>query len=131
MRQAAAGVKRVSLELGGKSANLIFADADLDVCIPSSLWSVYDNAGQDCCARSRILVERSIYREVVDRFVAATEAIEVGDPAVEKTEMGPLISASHRERVECYLEIGRSEGAYGRRPAASGSIRPGTSSPRR
>ena len=57
MRQAATGVKRVSLELGGKSANLIFADADLDVCIPSSLWSVYDNAGQDCCARSRILVE--------------------------------------------------------------------------
>ncbi len=80
MRQAAAGVKRVSLELGGKSANLIFADADLDVCVPSSLWSVYDNAGQDCCARSRVLVERSIYREVVDRFIAAAEAIEVGDP---------------------------------------------------
>ena len=110
MRQAAAGVKRVSLELGGKSANLIFADADLDACIPSSLWSVFDNAGQDCCSRSRILVERSIFREVVDRFIAATEAIDVGDPALEQTEMGPLISASHRERVESYLEIGRSEG---------------------
>ena len=111
MKKAADGVKRVSLELGGKSANLIFADADLDACIASSLWSVYDNAGQDCCARSRILVERPVFREVVDRFVAATEAIEVGDPAVEETEMGPLISSPHRERVESYLEIGRSEGA--------------------
>jgi acyl-CoA reductase-like NAD-dependent aldehyde dehydrogenase len=111
MRQAATGVKRVSLELGGKSANLIFADADLDVCVPSSLWSAYDNSGQDCCARSRVLVERSIYHEVVDRFVAAAEAIEVGDPSEEKTEMGPLISASHLEKVEGYLTIGRSEGA--------------------
>ena len=111
MRQAAIGVKRVSLELGGKSANLIFADADLDACISSSLWSVYDNAGQDCCARSRIIVERSIFHDVVDRFVAATEAIKLGDPAMEETEMGPLISSSHREKVESYLEIGRSEGA--------------------
>ena len=111
MSLAAPAVKRVSLELGGKSANLIFADADLDVCIPSSLWSVYDNAGQDCCARSRILVERPVFAEVVDRFVAATEEITVGDPAVERTEMGPLITASHREKVEAYLEIGRAEGA--------------------
>ena len=111
MRQAATGVKRVSLELGGKSANLIFADADLDACVPSSLWSAYDNSGQDCCARSRVIVERSIYREVSERFIAAAEAIEVGDPTEEKTEMGPLISASHREMVEGYLTIGRSEGA--------------------
>ena len=111
MRQAATGVKRVSLELGGKSANLIFADADLDVCIPSSLWSAYDNSGQDCCARSRVLVERSIYSEIVERFVAAAEAIQVGNPAAEETEMGPLISASHRAKVEGYLTIGRSEGA--------------------
>jgi betaine-aldehyde dehydrogenase len=111
MRQAATGVKRVSLELGGKSANLIFADADLDLCVPSSLWSAYDNSGQDCCARSRVLVERSIYQEVVERFVAAAEAIEVGDPSEEKTEMGPLISTSHLEKVEGYLTIGRSEGA--------------------
>jgi betaine-aldehyde dehydrogenase len=110
MRQAASEVKRVSLELGGKSANVIFADADLDACISSSLWSVYDNAGQDCCARSRILVERRIFDEVVERFVAATEAINVGDPTMEQTEMGPLISSSHRERVESYLEVGRSEG---------------------
>jgi betaine-aldehyde dehydrogenase len=111
MQQAATGIKRVSLELGGKSANVVFADADLDECIPSSLWSVYDNAGQDCCARSRLIVERSIYEEVVERFVAAAEAIRIGDPSQESTEMGPLISASHRERVEDYLGIGRDEGA--------------------
>ncbi|MEX0946012.1 MAG: aldehyde dehydrogenase family protein, partial [Acidimicrobiia bacterium] len=110
MRQAAAGVKRVSLELGGKSANVIFADADLDACVPSSLWSAYDNAGQDCCARSRIIVERSVYSEVVDRFVEATSRIEVGDPRSESTEMGPLISATHRDKVESYLEIGAGEG---------------------
>lgn len=111
MSQAAAGIKRVSLELGGKSANVIFADADLDACIPSSLWSVYDNAGQDCCARSRLIVERSIYPEVLDRFVTATEAIKVGDPRSESTQMGPLISAAHRDRVENYLQIGNEEGA--------------------
>jgi len=111
MQLAAAGVKRVSLELGGKSANVIFADADLDACIASSLWSVYDNAGQDCCARSRLIVERSIFGEVVDRFVAATEQIRLGDPTGEDTEMGPLITAAHRDQVESYLQIGRHEGA--------------------
>jgi acyl-CoA reductase-like NAD-dependent aldehyde dehydrogenase len=111
MQQAAAGIKRVSLELGGKSANVVFADADLDACIPSSLWSVYDNAGQDCCARSRLLVERSIYHEVVERFATAAAAIKVGDPGLESTEMGPLITAAHRSRVEGYLEAGRDEGA--------------------
>jgi betaine-aldehyde dehydrogenase len=111
MALAAEGVKRVSLELGGKSANLIFADADLDQAIPSSLWSVYDNAGQDCCARSRLLVERPIYIEVVERFAALAGQIRVGDPGEEATEMGPLISAYHRERVESYLELGEREGA--------------------
>ncbi len=111
MELAAPTIKRISLELGGKSANVIFADADLDVCLPSSLWSVYDNAGQDCCARSRLIVERSIYDEVLERFVAAAEAIRLGDPAHEETEMGPLITAAHRERVAGYLDIGRDEGA--------------------
>jgi betaine-aldehyde dehydrogenase len=111
MQQAAVGIKRVSLELGGKSANVIFADADLDACIASSLWSVYDNAGQDCCARSRLIVQRSIYGEVLERFVAAAEAIKVGDPSLESTEMGPLITTAHREKVEGYLDIGRAEGA--------------------
>jgi betaine-aldehyde dehydrogenase len=126
MKQAAEGIKRVSLELGGKSANVIFGDADLDACIPSSLWSVYDNAGQDCCARSRLIVERSIYPAVVERFVAATEAIRVGDPSSESTEMGPLITSAHRERVEGFLEVGREEGARkvtgGERPDAAGNF---------
>jgi acyl-CoA reductase-like NAD-dependent aldehyde dehydrogenase len=111
MRQAADGIKRVSLELGGKSANVIFADADLNACIASSLWSSYDNAGQDCCARSRIIVERSVYPDVVERFAAAASRITVGDPQLESTEMGPLISAGHRNRVESYLEVGAGEGA--------------------
>ena len=109
MTVAAQGIKRVSLELGGKSANVIFADADLDACIPSSLWSVFDNAGQDCCARSRLLVEESIHDEVVERFVAATEAVRLGDPADEATEMGPLITAQHRDKVE-WLSRSRTGG---------------------
>ena len=78
MQAAAAGIKRVSLELGGKSANLIFADADLDACLEPSFWSVYDNAGQDCCSRSRLLVERSVHDEVVDRFVERARNVRLG-----------------------------------------------------
>jgi betaine-aldehyde dehydrogenase len=126
MRLAATGVKRVSLELGGKSANVIFADADLDVCLPSSLWAVYDNAGQDCCARSRIIVERAVYPEVVERFVSGAESIRVGDPSQADTEMGPLITASHREKVESYLEASRTEGGTvatgGRRLPSEGNF---------
>lgn len=108
---AAPSIKKVSLELGGKSANVIFADADLEVCVPSSLWSVYDNAGQDCCARSRLLVERSVFDDVVARFVTAAEAVRIGDPALEETEMGPLISSGHRQRVAGYVGVGKDEGA--------------------
>jgi betaine-aldehyde dehydrogenase len=126
MTLAALDVKRVSLELGGKSANVVFADADLDVCIPSSLWSVYDNAGQDCCARTRMIVERSVFDEVVERFVEAARHIRVGDPMAETTEMGPLISGPHRDRVESYLEIGAAEGARlvtgGKRLDSAGSF---------
>jgi len=111
MKQAADGVKRVSLELGGKSANIVFADANLDVCIESSLFSVYDNAGQDCCSRSRFLVERPIFDEYVERFVRRTESMKVGNPADESTEMGPLISPQQRESVVNYLRIGDAEGA--------------------
>ena len=111
MASAAAGIKRVSLELGGKSASLVFADADLEACVASSLWAVYDNAGQDCCARSRVLVERPLFERFVARFVERTQAIRVGDPADETTEMGPLISAEHRERVSRYLESAEAEGA--------------------
>jgi betaine-aldehyde dehydrogenase len=122
MKQAADGIKRVSLELGGKSANIVFADANLDVCVESSIFAVYDNAGQDCCSRSRILVERPIYDEFVERFTARTKSLKVGDPADESTEMGPLITPQHRESVMNYISIGDSEGAVrlcgGEKPTA-------------
>ncbi|MEA2557843.1 MAG: hypothetical protein QOG88_1381 [Actinomycetota bacterium] len=111
MQTAATNITRVSLELGGKSANVVFADADLDVCVPKSLWSVFDNAGQDCCARSRMLVQRPVYDAFVERLGAATAAIKVGDPLKEETEMGPLISAAQRLTSQDYLEIGLAEGA--------------------
>jgi acyl-CoA reductase-like NAD-dependent aldehyde dehydrogenase len=111
MQAAAEHITRVSLELGGKSANVIFADADLDVCVPKSLWSVFDNAGQDCCARSRMLVQRSIYDEFVGRFADATDAIVVGQPLDETTEMGPLISQTQRQTSLDYLALGQEEGA--------------------
>jgi betaine-aldehyde dehydrogenase len=111
MKQAADGIKRVSLELGGKSANIVFADARIDQCVESSLWAVYDNAGQDCCSRSRILVERPIYDEFVEKFVNRAKTMKVGMPTDESTEMGPLITSSHRESVVNYIHIGDEEGA--------------------
>jgi acyl-CoA reductase-like NAD-dependent aldehyde dehydrogenase len=111
MQAAAANITRVSLELGGKSANVVFDDADLDVCVGSSLWSVFDNAGQDCCARSRAFVQRTIYDEFVSRFAERTDAITVGDPLDEATEMGPLISEGQRQTSLDYLKIGVGEGA--------------------
>ena len=111
LRFAAPDIKRVSLELGGKSANLVFADADLDACVEKSLLSVFGNAGQDCCARSRLLVEEAIHDELVARFAKATRALRVGDPLDPETQVGSLISRAHRERVQGYLEIGRREGA--------------------
>ncbi|HYF10987.1 MAG TPA: aldehyde dehydrogenase family protein [Actinomycetota bacterium] len=111
MQAAAEHIARVSLELGGKSANVVFADADLDVCVEKSVWSVFDNAGQDCCARSRTLVQRSIYDAFLERFADRTAAIEVGDPLAGSTEMGPLISDGQRATSLEYLEIGVREGA--------------------
>src|SRR6266511_2637409 len=102
--QAAAGtIKRVMLELGGKSANVVFADADLERAASSAPYAVFDNAGQDCCARSRILVERSAYDHFLDLLVEATRRVRVGDPADEQTEMGPLISAEQRDKVASYV----------------------------
>jgi betaine-aldehyde dehydrogenase len=102
-RGAAETIKRVTLELGGKSANVIFADADVEKAAAAAPWAVFDNAGQDCCARSRILVER----EVLDDFLAAlkpeVERIKVGDPLDESTQMGPLISAGQRRSVASYV----------------------------
>src|SRR5262249_42997111 len=111
MQAAATNIARVSLELGGKSANLVFADADLDVCVERSLWSVFDNAGQDCCARSRQLIERPIYDEFVARFAERTETIAVGEPLDEATEMGPMISETQRQTSLDYVAIGEKEGA--------------------
>jgi acyl-CoA reductase-like NAD-dependent aldehyde dehydrogenase len=104
MRGAAATIKRVTLELGGKSANVVFADADLERAAATAPYAVFDNAGQDCCARSRILVERSAYERFAGLLVEATRALKVGDPEDEATEMGPLISASHRETVASFVE---------------------------
>jgi betaine-aldehyde dehydrogenase len=104
MRGAAGTVKRVTLELGGKSGNVVFADADLESAAASAPYAVFDNAGQDCCARSRILVQRSVYDEFLDRLVTATRQVRVGDPSDESTEMGPLISAAHRETVASFVE---------------------------
>lgn len=111
MKMAADGLKRISLELGGKSASLIFADADLDVCVESSIFAIYDNAGQDCCARSRVFVERPIYEQFVERFVNRARSLRVGLPTDPATEMGPLITPEHRLRVCGYLEVGEEEGA--------------------
>jgi betaine-aldehyde dehydrogenase len=111
MQTAGADIKRVSLELGGKSAGIVFADAELEKCVESSVWAVYDNAGQDCCARSRVLIERAVFEEFVERFAARAKTIRLGDTSDEATEMGPLITAEHREKVESYIEAGESEGA--------------------
>jgi acyl-CoA reductase-like NAD-dependent aldehyde dehydrogenase len=104
MRGAAATVKRVSLELGGKSANVVFADADIEAAAASAPSSVFGNAGQDCCARSRILVQRSAYERFVERLIDATRRVRVGDPQDPETEMGPLISAGHREKVASFVD---------------------------
>jgi betaine-aldehyde dehydrogenase len=114
----------VSLELGGKSANVVFDDADLDTAITPSMWSVFDNTGQDCCARSRQFVQRGVYDAFVERFARATDAIVVGEPLEESTQMGPLISQGQRQTSLEYLQIGRDEGARhvtgGEQPAGDG-----------
>ncbi|MBI3005715.1 MAG: aldehyde dehydrogenase [Ignavibacteriales bacterium] len=111
MKLAADDIKRVTLELGGKSANVVFADADLDKAVPSAVWSVLANAGQDCCARSRLLLEQSIAEEFLSRLIEQFKKVRLGDPLDEKTELGPLISHAHRTRVMSYVEAGSSEGA--------------------
>ena len=112
MRTAAGNVKKVSLELGGKSPNVVFADADLERFAAESPYSVFDNCGQDCCARSRIIVERSVHDKVVELFAAATLKVKVGDPADEATEVGTMVSFRQRETVLDYVRIGREEGAH-------------------
>jgi aldehyde dehydrogenase (NAD+)/betaine-aldehyde dehydrogenase len=111
MRLASDGIKRLTLELGGKSPNLVFADANLDDVIPSSVWSIYYSAGQSCEARSRILVEAPLYDEFVSRFSEGAGKLKVGDPLDPETQVGSLISQNHRDRVHGFVEKGRGEGA--------------------
>jgi betaine-aldehyde dehydrogenase len=106
MRKAADQVKRVTLELGGKSANIVFADADVDKAAAAAPSSVFENAGQDCCARSRILVEASVYDRFMEGLEKSVKAYKVGDPTDEATEMGPLVSKKHFANVEEYLSDG-------------------------
>ena len=96
-------VKRVTLELGGKSANIVFADADLERAAATAPYGVFDNAGQDCCSRSRILVQESVYDRFMELLEPAVNGVVVGDPGTEGTEMGPLISAQHKAKVSSYV----------------------------
>jgi acyl-CoA reductase-like NAD-dependent aldehyde dehydrogenase len=111
MRLCSDPVKRLSLELGGKSPNLVFADANLDAAVPSSVYAIYYAAGQSCDARSRVLVEKPLYDEFVSRFTETASKMQTGDPLDEETQMGSLISQAHRDKVHGFVEAGRSEGA--------------------
>jgi acyl-CoA reductase-like NAD-dependent aldehyde dehydrogenase len=110
MRLCSDPIKRVTLELGGKSPNIVFADADLASAVPSSVWSIYYSAGQSCEARSRILVERPLYDDFVARFTELARTIRVGDPLDVETQMGSLISQAHRERVHGFVDRARDAG---------------------
>lgn len=129
MGLASRGLKRVSLELGGKSPNVVFADADVDKAASGSPMSVFANTGQDCCARSRIFVERSVFDRFVSGFVSATQAVVVGDPREEKTQVGPLVSSGQRKITEEFIEesvrAGRKLLCGGDRPVSRGNyLRP-------
>jgi acyl-CoA reductase-like NAD-dependent aldehyde dehydrogenase len=111
LKASADNIARVSLELGGKSASIVFADADLEGCAAASVGAAFDNAGQDCCARSRILVERPAYEDFLALYRKHVEALRLGPPLEESTEMGPLISERQRDTVRGYIELGKQEGA--------------------
>lgn len=111
MRLASDPIKRITLELGGKSPNLVFADANLADAIPSAVWSIYYSAGQSCEARSRVLVEKPLYDEFVSEFAGKAARLKVGDPLDPETQVGSLISQAHRERVHGYVRRGLEEGA--------------------
>jgi betaine-aldehyde dehydrogenase len=117
---AAATIKRVTLELGGKSANVVFADADIQAAAAAAPGGVFGNAGQDCCARSRILVERSALDAFMDALEEHVEALRVGDPLDEATEMGPLISAGQRETVASFVPDGAPVAIRGSAPDGPG-----------
>jgi acyl-CoA reductase-like NAD-dependent aldehyde dehydrogenase len=107
MRGCAEQVKRVTLELGGKSANIVFADADLEKAAATAPYAVFDNAGQDCCARSRILVQRTAYDRFLELLEPAVRSFRVEDPALDTAEMGPLISQGQRQTVSSYVDAAK------------------------
>ena len=129
-KQVAAGcaaqVKPVTLELGGKSANVVFADSDLERAAATAPGAVFDNAGQDCCARSRILVERSVFDRFLELLEPAVKAVKVGAPAEESTEMGPLVSRAHFDAVESFLDDGTPVAFRGSAPSGPGYWMPPT-----
>jgi betaine-aldehyde dehydrogenase len=110
MELAARDFKRLSLELGGKSPNIVFADSDWQRAAETSPMSVFANTGQDCCARSRVFVERAIFKPFVEKLVEATKNLTVGDPTKPETQLGPLVSAGQRSTVEEYLADARAHG---------------------
>ena len=130
MRLCSDPVKRLSLELGGKSPNIVFGDANLGDAVPSSVYGIYYAAGQSCDARSRVLVEASLYDDFVSRFAETASRLRVGDPHDAETQMGSLISKEHREKVHRFVEVGRGEGAEvvtgGEPPDGGGAFYPPT-----
>lgn len=111
MRQAAATMKRVVLELGGNAANIVFEDADLEAAVEGSIWAAFSNSGQICVSGPRLLVHESIRKEFVERFVARVESLSVG-PGMENAQIGPLVSEKHMNRVLEMIDVGKSEGAH-------------------
>jgi acyl-CoA reductase-like NAD-dependent aldehyde dehydrogenase len=126
MAGCAQTVKRVTLELGGKSANIVFADSDLERAAAAAPGGVFDNAGQDCCARSRILVQASVFDRFMELLEPAVAAVRVGDPADAQTQMGPLITAAHRDRVAAYVPDGAPVAFRGSAPDGAGFWYPPT-----
>jgi acyl-CoA reductase-like NAD-dependent aldehyde dehydrogenase len=126
MAGCAAHVKAVTLELGGKSANIVFADSDLEKAASSAPNGVFDNAGQDCCARSRILVQRSVYDRFMELLEPAVKGVVVGDPADERTEMGPLVSKGQYDTVRTFLPDGAPIAFQGTCPSGPGYWLPPT-----
>jgi acyl-CoA reductase-like NAD-dependent aldehyde dehydrogenase len=120
MAGAAAQVKRVTLELGGKSANIVFDDCDLEKAAATAPYGVFDNAGQDCCARSRILVQRNVYDRFMELLEPAVKGVVVGDPASRDTEMGPLVSRPHLDTVSSYVPDGAPIAFQGSAPTGPG-----------
>jgi acyl-CoA reductase-like NAD-dependent aldehyde dehydrogenase len=133
MKAAAPTLKGLSLEMGGKSPNIVFADADLDKAVKGTIDGIFGNQGEVCLAGSRLFVERSIHDEFMSRLEAAARALRIGDPMDHATRIGPLISAEHREKVEAYVDIALRDGGEivtgGKRPANE-QLKSGYSSPR-